>query len=78
MFSKLQMIMFFTLPAVRGAASFLRNKDSNSTGKDDLAADALDYAVEMVESLVNNTPTPNLPASLRPKPKTDELPTEKE
>lgn len=51
------------------AANVLRNKDANSTGSDDVAADVLDYAASVLRAVQFNQPLPDLPASLRPKPK---------
>lgn len=52
------------------AASILRNKDTNSTGSDDVAADVLDFAGAVLRAVQFNQPIPDLPASLRPKPAT--------
>ncbi len=65
--NKLQTILMFLMPAVQGAARYLRMRDTNSEGRDDQAADALDFAVGCVEALAYGTPLPDLPKSLRPK-----------
>lgn len=54
------------------ASTLLRNKDANSTGADDLAADILDYAGAALRAVQFGTSIPDLPASLRPKPKINE------
>jgi len=42
-------IQIFVVPNLRAAAGYLRYKDTNSTGADDEAADAIDYAVAKLE-----------------------------
>ena len=42
-------ISVFVIPNLRSAAAYLRAKDENSTGGDDEAAEAIDYAVARLE-----------------------------
>lgn len=42
-------IQIFIVPNLRSAAAWLRMKDENSTGADDVAADAIDFAVGKLE-----------------------------
>ena len=55
--TKKMIIQFFVIPSMRSAALFLRFKDDNSTGADDEAADAIDYAVAKLEKWVNTPDT---------------------
>ena len=56
--TKKQLIQFFVLPLMRSASAFLRFKDSNSTGADDEAADAIDYATAKLEKWVSEPDVP--------------------
>jgi hypothetical protein len=47
--NKLKIILLITLPALRVAVELLKNKDENSTGVDDEAAEALAYAITRLE-----------------------------
>lgn len=69
--SKLDWILMLIGSNLPIASSLLRNKDANSTGADDMAADLLDYTGAVLRAVQFNTPIPDLPASLRPKPKTE-------
>ena len=40
----------------RSIAAQLREQDENSTGKDDEAAEAIDFAIARVENLIANKP----------------------
>lgn len=42
-------ISIFILPNLRSLAAYLRQKDENSTGADDEAAEAIDYTVTRLE-----------------------------
>lgn len=42
---KLKMVLSFLLPMMSMAASLLRDKDSNSTGVDDEAAEAIEHTI---------------------------------
>lgn len=42
-------ISIFILPNLRSLAAWLRQKDENTTGGDDEAAEAIDYAVTRLE-----------------------------
>lgn len=46
---KLKFILAMLIPVMRAAVSLLRDKDDNSTGFDDIAADQLDAAITSVE-----------------------------
>jgi len=46
---KLKLILSLAIPLIQSAIQLLRDKDENSTGVDDEAADALDYALERVK-----------------------------
>lgn len=46
---KLKTILFMLIPLMRLASQKLRDKDANSTGFDDLAADELDTAINALE-----------------------------
>jgi hypothetical protein len=43
-------IQIFIIPNLRSAAAWLRLKDADSTGADDVAADAIDFAVGKLEA----------------------------
>lgn len=43
---KLKLIISLCLPLLKQAAQLLRDKDENSTGVDDEAANAIDYALD--------------------------------
>lgn len=47
---KLKFILLMILPPMKFAIQQLREKDENSTGFDDEAAEALDYAVKRLEA----------------------------
>lgn len=47
--TKLDWILMFILPSMRTAAALLANKDANSTGADDEAAEAINFAVARLE-----------------------------
>jgi hypothetical protein len=51
---KLKLILSLLLPLARTAVQLLRDKDENSTGLDDLAADQLDAAITSLEHYVNS------------------------
>jgi hypothetical protein len=42
-------IQIFILPNLKSLAAYLRLKDENSTGKDDEAAEAIDFTVTRLE-----------------------------
>jgi hypothetical protein len=65
--SKLDWILTFLLPNAQSAVQILRRKDANRTGKDDLAADALEFRLNCVRAIQDDLPLPELPESLRPK-----------
>jgi hypothetical protein len=46
---KLKIILSMLLPLARVAVQLLRDKDDNSTGFDDIAADQLDTAIGSLE-----------------------------
>ncbi len=46
---KLKLILAMLLPVARMAVQLLRDKDENSTGVDDVAADQLDAAINSLE-----------------------------
>lgn len=46
--NKTKLILTLLLPLLQTAVTLLRTKDENSTGKDDLAADALEFAGVLV------------------------------
>ncbi len=46
---KLRFILALLLPLLHQAANLLRQKDENSTGFDDEAADAIDYALNALQ-----------------------------
>jgi hypothetical protein len=46
---KLKIILMFIIPNLRWAAELLRAKDDNSTGFDDEAAEAIDFALTRLE-----------------------------
>ncbi len=43
-------ISIFILPALRGLAQWLRDKDANSTGLDDATADATDRYIDELQN----------------------------
>lgn len=47
--TKLDWILLFVLPGLRTASQILRNKDKDSVGADDIAADAIDLAIKKLE-----------------------------
>jgi hypothetical protein len=49
---KLKIILSLLLPLARTAVQLLRDKDENSTGFDDIAADQLDTAITTLENYV--------------------------
>lgn len=51
---KLKFILTMLLPTMRFAASLLRDKDANSTGLDDIAADQIDAAISTLEKYLLN------------------------
>ena len=46
---KLKLILAMLMPLMRMAVQILRDKDENSTGFDDVAADQLDTAINSLE-----------------------------
>jgi hypothetical protein len=46
---KLRFILAMLLPLMRTAAQLLRDKDENSTGIDDEAANAIDFALDTLQ-----------------------------
>jgi len=52
-------IQVFILPNLRSVAAYLRLRDENSTGADDEAADAIDYAVDRLEQWLNAPDAPS-------------------
>lgn len=66
-FNKLDLILAFAVPSMGSAAQLLRMKDTNSTGADDLTADAIDFASACIVAIRTGAPLPDLPKSLRPK-----------
>jgi hypothetical protein len=57
---KLKIILSMLLPIARVAVQLLRDKDGNSTGVDDIAADQLDAAIGSLEKYLNPNPLPPL------------------
>jgi len=53
-------IQIFVIPNLKSAAMYLRLKDENTTGADDEAADAIDYAVSKLEKWVNTPDAPGV------------------
>jgi hypothetical protein len=51
---KLRLILAMLIPTMRLAVQFLREKDENTTGFDDIAADHLDTAINAVERYANS------------------------
>lgn len=51
-------IQIFVIPNLRSAAAYLRLRDENTTGADDEAADAIDYAVGRLEKWINEPDQP--------------------
>lgn len=51
---KLRLILAMLIPTMRLAVQFLREKDYNSTGIDDIAADQLDAAITTLEKYTNS------------------------
>lgn len=49
-------IQVFVLPNMRSVVAYLRFKDENSTGADDEAADAIDYAIDRLDKYLASTP----------------------
>ncbi len=43
-------IQIFVIPNLRSAAAFLRRRDENSTGIDDEAAEAMEFAITRLEA----------------------------
>lgn len=70
--SKMDYVELFAIPGLKSGAIILRNKDTNSTGTDDVCADIFSYAADAFAAVKNGLPLPELPASLRPKPAVDE------
>lgn len=56
--NKFWWIQIFILPNLRSAAAYLRTRDANSTGGDDEAAEAIEYAVARLEAWINAGSTP--------------------
>jgi hypothetical protein len=56
---KITFILYLALPAMRQAASWLRNKDANSTGVDDYAAQILDSSSQFLEDVLTSPETPS-------------------
>lgn len=46
---KLKLILSLVLPLLKSATQLLRDKDENTTGVDDEAADAIDYALDRLQ-----------------------------
>lgn len=46
---KLKFILYMLLPLLKSSAQLLRDKDENSTGVDDEAAEAIEHALERLE-----------------------------
>jgi hypothetical protein len=57
---KLRIILSMLLPIARVAVQLLRDKDDNSTGFDDIAADQLDTAIGSLERYLKPGPLPPL------------------
>lgn len=70
--NKLQWIMLLIGSNLPIAEMLLRNKDTNSTGADDMAADLMGYTSKVLQALQFGLPIPDLPSSLRPKISTGE------
>lgn len=51
---KLKIILSLLLPIARTAVFLLRDKDENTTGFDDAAADQLDTAITSLEKYLNS------------------------
>jgi len=47
-------VQIFLLPNLKSLAAFLRLKDADSSGADDEAAEAIDFAVARVENWLNS------------------------
>lgn len=54
--NKLDWILIFVIPNMKTAASLLRRKDANSTGVDDEAAEAIEFALARLENYLNPEP----------------------
>lgn len=52
--SKLDWILMFIEPGLRTASQILRNKDENTTGKDDEIAEAIDYLLKRLAEYKKN------------------------
>ncbi len=57
---KLKLILSMLLPIADVAVQLLRDKDENSTGIDDIAANQLDAAIKSLREYLNPTPLPPL------------------
>lgn len=55
---KLKLILSMLLPLASVAVQLLRDKDENSTGIDDIAADQLDAAINSLRKYLNPDSTP--------------------
>lgn len=53
------------LPMIRMAGEEFKNKDTNTTGQDDMIGVSLTYAADLIEAAINGTPTPKAPAVLK-------------
>lgn len=58
---KLKFILYMFLPVARAAVQALRDKDENSTGLDDIAADQIDAAIKSLENYLEPQLPPILP-----------------
>jgi hypothetical protein len=47
--SKLDWILLFVMPPLQTAAQLLADRDANSTGADDEAAEAIRYAIDRLQ-----------------------------
>ena len=53
------------LPMISMAAETFKNKDENTTGQDDMIGISLEYAVKIIEAVINGTPIPKAPSVLQ-------------
>lgn len=52
------------LPMVQMAAESFKNKDADNVGQDDLIGISLEYAVKIIEAVINGTQIPKAPPLL--------------
>jgi hypothetical protein len=58
---KLKLILFMLTPVMQSAIQLLRNKDANTTGWDDIAANQLEAALVSLQQYLSDADTNPLP-----------------